>query len=163
MKTSIVYPGTFDPITLGHVDIIQRAAKLFEYVWVVVAPTSRKAPYFSIEERMRWVQSVFQDVSGIEVVSFPGLLVDFIKENGVTAILRGLRAVSDFDYEFQLSHMNLCLLPHLETIFLPAKPELSYISGSLIREVISLGGDISAFVPPVVSDYLDIGKTQTNK
>ncbi|MFV9988770.1 MAG: pantetheine-phosphate adenylyltransferase [Coxiella endosymbiont of Dermacentor nuttalli] len=154
MKPIAVYPGTFDPLTKGHIDIVERASFLFEKIIVACALTSRKAPYLSLNERMYLIKEVFTDAVNIEVVSLEGLLVDFAKRRNVKTILRGLRAVSDFNYEFQLAHISQCLSPDIETIFLPARESYSYISGTLVREVVELGGDISPFVPPFVAQWL---------
>jgi len=154
MTRIAVYPGTFDPMTNGHVDIITRAARLFDEVVVAVAPTSRKTPFFSLDERIALVSKVLEGFDHVSVESLQGLLVDFAKNHNAQVILRGLRAVSDFDYEFQLAHMNYRMTPDIETIFLPGSEGSSYISGTLVREIIHLGGDASAFVPPIVAEHL---------
>ena len=156
MKPTAVYPGTFDPLTNGHVDIVERALPFFKKIIVACAPTSNnKTPHLSLEERINLVKTVFIDADNVQAMPFKGLLVDFAEKHQATVILRGLRAVSDFDYEFQLAHMNHRLSLRIETIFLPAKQGYSYISGTLIREVFALGGDISPFVPPVVVEHLE--------
>lgn len=156
MKPTAVYPGTFDPLTNGHVNIVERALPLFKKIIVACAPVgSSKTPCLSLEERINLVKAVFIDADNVQVVPFEGLLVDFAEQHQATIILRGLRAVSDFDYEFQLAHMNHRLSPKIETIFLPAKESYSYISGTLIREVYKLGGDIFPFVPPLVVEQLE--------
>lgn len=149
-----VYPGTFDPLTNGHMDIIERALLLFDKVIVACAITSRKIPYLTLYERLDLIKAVLTDFENVQVIPLKGLLVDFSKQHHVNVILRGLRAVSDFDYEFQLAHMNQRLSPEIEIVFLPAKAGYSYISGTLVREIIELGGDISSFVPPLVARYL---------
>ena len=154
MKPTAVYPGTFDPLTNGHVDIVERALPLFERIIVACAPTTRKTPCLSLEERIDLVKAVFVDANNVQVIPLEGLLVDFAEKHQATIILRGLRAVSDFNYEFQLAHMNHRLSPRIETIFLPAKEGYSYISGTLVREVVELGGDIFLFVPPLVVERL---------
>ncbi|MFW0094366.1 MAG: pantetheine-phosphate adenylyltransferase [Coxiella endosymbiont of Haemaphysalis qinghaiensis] len=154
MKPIAVYPGTFDPLTNGHVDIVERALPLFKKIIVACAPTSSKTSHLSLEERINLVKSVFVDANNVQAVPLEGLLVDFAEKHQATIILRGLRAVSDFDYEFQLAHMNHRLSPRIETIFLPAKEGYSYISGTLIKEVFELGGDIFPFVPPLVVEQL---------
>ncbi|WP_304986020.1 pantetheine-phosphate adenylyltransferase [Coxiella-like endosymbiont] len=155
MKPVAVYPGTFDPLTKGHVDIVERAMLLFEKIIVACAPTSsRKTPHSSLAERMDLIEAVFADAINIEVAPLEGLLVDFAKQHNAKIILRGLRAVSDFDYEFQLAHMNHHLSIEIQTVFLPAKESYSHISGTLVREIVELGGDISPFVPPLVAQRL---------
>lgn len=154
MKLIAVYPGTFDPLTNGHIDIVERALPLFKKIIVACAPTNSKTSHLSLEERINLVKAVFVDVNNVQAVPLEGLLVDFAKKHQATIILRGLRAVSDFDYEFQLAHMNHRLSPRIETIFLPAKEGYSYISGTLIKEVFELGGDIFPFVPPLVVEQL---------
>lgn len=154
MKAVAVYPGTFDPLTKGHVDIVERAILLFEKIIVACASTSRKKPYLSLAERIGLIKEVFADVINIEVVPLEGLLVDFAKQHNAKIILRGLRTVSDFDYEFRLAHINHYLSPEIQTIFLPAKENYSHISGTLVREIVELGGDISLFVPPLFAQRL---------
>ncbi len=155
MTRIAVYPGTFDPITNGHVDIIKRATRLFDKVIVAVAPTSRKQPFFSLDERMKLVAEVLAQFDNVSVLKLQGLLVDFAKHHDAQVILRGLRAVSDFDYEFQLAHMNHRMASDIETIFLPGSEGSSYISGTLVREIINLGGDVSVFVPSIVAKHLE--------
>lgn len=149
-----VYPGTFDPITNGHADLARRAASLFERVILGVAVHSGKAPFFPIHERVALAQEALGDAENIEVVGFDGLLVDFARKNGARAIVRGLRAVSDFEFEFQLAAMNRKLAPELESLFLTPAEDYAFISSSLVREVAQLGGDIAAFVHPAVEDAL---------
>lgn len=149
-----VYPGTFDPLTNGHVDIIVRAAKLFEQVIVAIAPTNRKKSFLSFDERRALVTAVLEQYRNVQIARLDGLLIDFAKHHAAHVILRGLRAVSDFDYEFQLAHMNHRMAPDIETIFLPGSEGSSYISGTLVREIIDLGGDVAAFVPPIVAKHL---------
>jgi len=141
-----IYPGTFDPITNGHTDLVQRACRLFDKVIVAIAAGSSKQPVFSLEERVATAGQVLQDISNAEVCGFDTLLVDFMKQRGATVIIRGLRAVSDFEYEFQLASMNRHLSPDIETVFMTPAEEYSYISSSLVREVARLGGDVSPFV-----------------
>lgn len=154
MKPTAVYPGTFDPLTNGHVDIIQRALPLFEKIIVACAPTSRKAPYLTLDERIDLIKKVLADFKNVQVMPLEGLLVDFAKQHKADVILRGLRAVSDFDYEFQLAHMNHRLSPEIETVFLPAKEGYSYVSGTIVREIVKLGGDVSPFVPSLIARHL---------
>ena len=151
---SVVYPGTFDPITNGHADLVLRAARLFDRVVVAVAADTGKAPTFTVDERLALVREVLGERPGVEVVSFTGLLVDFAKELGVGVIMRGLRAVSDFEFEFQLAGMNRRMAPEIETLFLTPAETYSYISSSLVREISRLHGDVTPFVSPVVQAAL---------
>lgn len=153
MKT-IVYPGTFDPITNGHVDLVERASNLFGNVIVGIASSQKKRPLFLIEERIQLAEEALSHLPNVKVLGFDYLLVKFVKDCNATAILRGLRAVSDFEYEFQLANMNRALSPNLESIFLTPAEHLSFISSSLVREISSLNGDVSRFVPAVVADAL---------
>lgn len=145
-----VYPGTFDPITLGHEDIVHRAANLFDEVIVAVAGSTNKRTLFSFEERVSLAQSVFKQNSNIKVVGFSGLLMQFVQNQGAQMVVRGLRAASDFEYEFQLAGMNRKLFPKLETIFLTPSEQYMFISSTLVREVASLDGDVHQFVSPTV-------------
>ena len=145
MTVAAVYPGTFDPITHGHSDIIERATKMFDRVIVAIAASPSKKPVFSLEERVSMAQTVLSHLDCVEVVGFDRLLVQFAEENNAKVILRGLRAVSDFDYEFQLAGMNRKLNNQIETVFLTPAEKYSYISSSLVREIASLGGDVSDF------------------
>ncbi|MES9902340.1 MAG: pantetheine-phosphate adenylyltransferase [Sedimenticola sp.] len=148
-----IYPGTFDPITNGHSDLIQRAAKLFERVIVAVAVSSGKGmqgPKFDTRERVDLATEVLSGIPNVEIIEFDTLLVDFTRQVGAGVILRGLRAVSDFEYEFQLAGMNRRLAPELETMFLTPAEQFAYISSSLVKEVAALGGDVSEFVHPAV-------------
>jgi pantetheine-phosphate adenylyltransferase len=153
MQTAI-YPGTFDPITNGHSDIIERASRLFDRVVVAVAANPRKSPVFGLAERVKLVGEVLQDFPNVEVLEFDTLLVDFTRECGASVILRGLRAVSDFEYEFQLAGMNRRLAPDIETMFLTPAEQFTFISSSLVKEVSDLGGDVKDFVHPVVAAAL---------
>lgn len=154
MSVSAMYPGTFDPITLGHEDLVRRAARLFDKVVVAIAANPAKAPMFSLEERVELAQAALSDVPNVEVSGYDGLTVDFAQDRGLRVILRGLRAVSDFEYEFQLANMNRHLARDVETAFLTPKETYNFISSSLVREICSMGGDISKFVSPVVNDAL---------
>jgi pantetheine-phosphate adenylyltransferase len=146
-----MYPGTFDPITLGHEDLIRRAALLFDKVVVAVADdTSGKAPMFNTEERVALARTVLADIEGVEVTGYSGLTVDFALKQGLRVMIRGLRAVSDFEYEFQFANMNRHLTDEVETAFLTPTEKHTFISSSLVREVASLGGDVSEFVSPKV-------------
>ncbi|MCG5055611.1 MAG: pantetheine-phosphate adenylyltransferase [Myxococcales bacterium] len=145
-----IYPGTFDPITNGHVDILKRAVRLCDKVIVAVAHNVRKAPLFSVEERVEMVRAAVGDLPNLEVDAFSGLLVDYARQRGARAIVRGLRAIADFEYEFQFAHMNRHLAPDVETIFLMTSEESFYVSSSLVKEVASMGGDINRIAPPAV-------------
>ena len=151
---SVIYPGTFDPITNGHTDLIMRAARLFDRVVVAVAADTGKAPTFTTEERLALVRSAMDGHPQVEVVSFSGLLVNFTRELGIGVIMRGLRAVSDFEYEFQLAGMNRRMAADIETLFLTPAEQYSYISSSLVREIARLRGDVSSFVAPIVQAAL---------
>ncbi|MFO1507068.1 MAG: pantetheine-phosphate adenylyltransferase [Lysobacterales bacterium] len=145
-----VYPGTFDPITHGHTDLVQRAVRLFDSVLVAIAESPSKQPGFSLDERIAMARVALSGIEGVEIRGFSGLLADFVVESGAGVILRGLRAVSDFEYEFQLAGMNRHLIPSAETLFLTPAGQYSFISSSLIREIARLGGDVSGFVHPAV-------------
>lgn len=151
---SVVYPGTFDPITNGHVDLIHRAARLFDRVVVAVALDTGKTPLFSIDERVALVRGSLTDQPNVEILPFQGLLVSFTRELGISVIMRGLRAVSDFEYEFQLASMNRRMAPDIETLFLTPAEKYAYISSSLVREIARLRGDVSTFVTPTVQAAL---------
>jgi pantetheine-phosphate adenylyltransferase len=147
---SIVYPGTFDPVTNGHSDLIARAARLFDHVVVAVAEDSSKASTFTVAERLEMLRGIASTHSNVEITSFSGLLVEFARGLGIPVIMRGLRAVSDFEYEFQLAGMNRRMAADIETLFLTPAEQYAYISSSLVKEVARLGGDVSSFVPPSV-------------
>ena len=151
---SIVYPGTFDPITNGHVDLVERACRLFDHVIVAIARSERKRPLFSLDERIHLCEVALSHLSNVEVVGFDILVVKFLHDRGACAVLRGLRAVSDFEYEFQLANMNRAMDPDFETVFLTPADHLSFISSSLVREIASLDGDVSKFVHPAVQRAL---------
>jgi len=154
MGIKAIYPGTFDPITKGHIDIVKRAAKLFEQVTVAVAINPTKVPTFTLEKRVEFAQVALANVVNVTVLGFEGLLADFAKQCEAQVIVRGLRAVSDFEYEFQMAGMNRTLIPEVETIFLTPATEYTYVSSSLVREIAALGGPIDNFVPAVVRDAL---------
>ncbi len=155
MAHCAIYPGTFDPITFGHIDLAQRALRLFDRLIVAIGTDSAKQPTFTVEERVRMAQLSFADLDDkIEVAPFDGLLVDFARTMGAQAIIRGLRAVSDFEYEFQLATMNRQLAPDLESIFLTPAKEYAFISSSLVKEVAMLGGDVAHFVPKEIEQML---------
>ncbi len=150
----VVYPGTFDPITNGHVDLVHRASFLFDSVVVAVAASPKKKPLFSLEERVQLCRDVLGDLNNVEVCGFDCLLVQLVREKGASAVVRGLRAVSDFEYEFQLANMNRSLAPDMESIFLTPAEHLSFISSSIVREIAMLGGDVSKFVTPPIEAAL---------
>ncbi len=152
MRT-VLYPGTFDPITNGHVDLVHRALKMFDRVIIAIARSEKKKPLFSLDERVDLARKVCGDIKGVEVEGFNVLVSEFARERQAV-VLRGLRAVSDFEYEFQLANMNRAMDPNFETVFLTPSDTLSYISSSLVKEIASLDGDVSNFVPPVVNDAL---------
>ncbi|MDP1775659.1 MAG: pantetheine-phosphate adenylyltransferase, partial [Moraxellaceae bacterium] len=147
MSTRVIYPGTFDPITNGHKDLVERAARLFDEVVVAVAASEKKKPLFSVEERVHLAQEVVAHLPNVRVVGFDKLLSFFVDDMEANVVLRGLRAVSDFEYEFQLANMNRQLNRDFETVFLTPSEHLSFISSSLVREIAILGGDVSQFVP----------------
>lgn len=150
----VIYPGTFDPITNGHVDLVERAARLFDRVVVAIAFSEKKTPLFSLDERVTLCRESLAGVDNVEVKGFSNLLTDFAKSEGARCVLRGLRAVADFEYELQLANMNRALYPEFESVFLTPSEHLSYISSSLVREIASLNGEIEQFVPDVVAEAL---------
>ena len=150
MAVSAMYPGTFDPITLGHEDLVRRATRLFDRVVVAIAANPSKEPMFSLEERVELAEVVLAGMDGVEVMGYSGLTVNFAQEHELHAIVRGLRAISDFEYEFQLANMNRHLTDEVESVFLTPTETYTYISSSLVREICSMGGDISEFVSPKV-------------
>jgi pantetheine-phosphate adenylyltransferase len=154
MKNIAVYAGTLDPITFGHIDVIERAAAIFDRIIVAIAASTAKNPLFSLEERVDLAKSVLNHRDNVNVLGFNCLLLDFVKKHEANVILRGLRTVTDFDYEFQLASMNRNLNPSIESIFLMPAEKYMSISSSLIREIASLGGDVSAFVPEIVVSAL---------
>ena len=154
MKQKAIYPGTFDPVTNGHVDIIGRAAHIFPELVVAVASNKVKRPYLSLETRIKLLEDTVGHFPGVQVVGFDSLLIDFALEQEASIILRGLRAVSDFEYEFQLAGMNRKLSKKIETLFLTPSENLMFISSTLVREISALGGDVSQFVPEVVVQAL---------
>ncbi|MCW8828421.1 MAG: pantetheine-phosphate adenylyltransferase [Gammaproteobacteria bacterium] len=155
MSVTAIYPGTFDPITNGHSDLIQRACRLFDRVIVAVAANPKKTPLFTLEERVALAQGVLGGMEKVEVCGFDSLLAEFARQRGAAVILRGLRAVSDFEFEFQLAGMNRHLAPDVETLFLTPAEKYTFISSSLVKEVASLGGDIEDFVDPAVKAALN--------
>lgn len=149
MKKAI-YPGSFDPVTLGHIDVIERASKLFDYLIIGVLGNSAKTPLFSIEERVNMLREVTKHLPNVEVRSFGGLTVDFAKECGANAVVRGLRAITDFEYELQIAQLNRVIAPEIDTVFLTTNLKYAYLSSSSVKEVASYGGDITQFVTPLV-------------
>lgn len=149
-----VYPGTFDPLTRGHEDLVRRASTLFGELVVAIADSTAKRPFFTVEERIAMAREVLADVKNVQVLGFSGLLIGFVREQRARVVLRGLRAVSDFEYEFQLAGMNRHLYPEMETIFLTPSEQHMFISATLVREIASLGGDVSQFVHPLVAKRL---------
>jgi len=154
MNNKAIYPGTFDPITLGHEDLIQRTARLFDTVIVAVADSSAKRPFFTRDERVNMARTVLKDVKNVEVVGFSGLLMKFVRQNKARVVIRGLRAVSDFEHEFQLAGMNRGMYPDVETLFLTPGEQYMFISATIVREIAILGGDVSKFVAPHVARQL---------
>lgn len=154
MINCAVYPGTFDPITLGHFDLIQRASLLFDRFIVAVAEGVHKNPQFALDERIEVCRDAVVELSHVEVLPLSGLLINFAREHDARCIIRGLRAVSDFDYEFQLAGMNRRMEPDIETLFLPAGEAVQYVSSTMVREIVQLGGDVSSFVPKAVMKRL---------
>ena len=152
--STVICPGSFDPVTIGHVDIITRAAKMFDHVIVAVLVNVEKKPWFTIDERMDLLRKATADIENVEIASFDGLLVDFAARRGAKAIVKGLRAVSDFEYEFQMALTNSKLDPEVETIFLTTSSENMYLSSSIVKQVGLLGGDIKPFVPSCVHDEI---------
>jgi pantetheine-phosphate adenylyltransferase len=149
-----VYPGTFDPLTRGHEDLVRRASKLYQRLVVGVADSRNKRPFFSLEERVTIAREVLSHYDNVEVQAFSGLLKDFVRAQDATVIVRGLRAVSDFEYEFQMAGMNRYLLPDVETVFLTPSDQYMFISGTIVREIAQLGGDVSKFTFPSVEKWL---------
>ena len=154
VSSGVMYPGTFDPLTNGHAEIIQRAAGMFGRVIVAVATNPAKTPLFDLEQRISLIEAVVGDIPGVSVAGYSGLTVEFARDHGLKAIVRGLRAVTDFEYEFQLATMNRHLAPDVETIFLTPTEEFMFVSSSLVREIAAMGGDVSAFVHPHVLEAL---------
>jgi pantetheine-phosphate adenylyltransferase len=155
MSLSAIYPGTFDPVTNGHYDLVRRASRLFSRVVVAIAASPGKVPLFTLEERVELAREVLGDLGNVEVTGFDCLTVDFARKHNLDVMVRGLRAVSDFEFEFQLANMSRALAPELESVFLTPQEDLSYISSSMIREIAMLGGDVSPFVHPSVKRALD--------
>ena len=154
MTTKAVYAGTFDPITLGHEDITRRAATLFDSIIIAIADSKSKKPLFTLDERIAIAHEAFADTPNVEVMGFSGILMNFVRQQGARVVVRGVRSVTDFDYEFQLAGMNRSLYPEVETIFLTPGEKHAYVSATLVREITMLGGDASQFVSPNVAARL---------
>jgi pantetheine-phosphate adenylyltransferase len=154
MKHRALYPGTFDPITNGHHDLVRRAASLFDHVIVAIAANPNKAPLFTLEERVELARRVLSDLHNVEVLGYSGLTVDFARQHKAGVVVRGLRAVSDFEFEFQLANMNRHVAREIETVFLTPQEQFTFISSSLVREIAILGGDVHEFVDPIVETEL---------
>jgi pantetheine-phosphate adenylyltransferase len=154
MARNAVYPGTFDPITNGHHDLVRRAAGIFDRVVIAIAANPSKAPRFQLDKRVELARAVLVDLPNVEVMGYSGLTVDFARENGLNVIIRGLRAVSDFEFEFQLANMTRHLDQTIETVFMTPQEQFTFISSTLVREIAALGGNVSEFVHPVVADAL---------
>jgi pantetheine-phosphate adenylyltransferase len=150
VKNIAVYAGTFDPITYGHIDLVERASRMFDKVMVAIASNARKQPLFTLEERVDLAKQAFSKNSNVSVHGFDTLLTDFALQHGANIFLRGMRAVADFDYEFQLANANRCLAPKIESIFLMPAEKYAYVSSSIVREIAMLGGDVKSFVPDTV-------------
>ena len=162
MKTAI-YPGSFDPVTLGHIDVIKRASKLFDHLIIGVLNNRAKTPLFSVEERVKMLEEVTKDIPNVEVKSFAGLTVDFAKECNANAVVRGLRAITDFEYELQMAQTNRVLAPDVDTIFLTTSLEYAYVSSTIMKEVARFGGDLSNFAPPEIIKTLRMKLQQVNE
>ena len=150
----VVYPGTFDPLTRGHEDLVRRAARVFDRVVVGVAASEAKSPFFTGAERVEMARTVLSEFANVEVIGFSSLLMDFVQSQGAKIILRGLRAVSDFEYEFQMAGMNRHLYPNVETLFLTPSEQFTFISATIVREIARFGGDVSHFVHPLVAEKI---------
>jgi pantetheine-phosphate adenylyltransferase len=161
MSVTALYPGTFDPPTNGHIDLIQRGAKLFDHLIVSILNNPGKDPLFTVEEREEMLREAISEMSNVSVATFDGLMVDFARQQGATAVLRGIRAISDYEYEFQMALMNRRLAPEIETVFLQPAGRYSFVSSRMLKEVFSFGGDVSGLLPPNVLKRLQgrIGKS----
>ncbi|MGH8618980.1 MAG: pantetheine-phosphate adenylyltransferase [Burkholderiales bacterium] len=154
MNRKAIYPGTFDPMTLGHEDLVRRGAKLFDHLVLAIADSKAKRPFFTLDERVEIAREVLSDCKNVTVMGFSGLLMDFVQQQGAWVVMRGLRAVSDFEYEFQLAGMNRGLYPNVETVFLTPGEQHMFISATIVREISVLGGDVTKFVNPLVAKRL---------
>lgn len=160
-----IYPGSFDPVTKGHIDIIRRAAKMFDVLTVAVLNNSEKTPLFSVDERVKMLRRVCEDIPNVEIDSFSGLTADYAKKRGTDVIIRGLRAITDFEYELQMAQTNRKILPTVDTVFLTTSLEYAYLSSSIVKEVASYNGDISEFVTPEIAElvYSKLGVEKNGK
>jgi pantetheine-phosphate adenylyltransferase len=158
----VVYPGTFDPFTRGHNDLVRRAAKMFDHVTVAVAESQRKAPFFPLPDRVAMAKEVLADVTNVEIRSFDCLLNDFLGQIGTTCVLRGLRAASDFEYEFQMAGMNRSLNREIETLFLTPDEKFMFVSATMVREIAWFGGDVAQFVHPIVAARIRVRARELN-
>ena len=149
MSQRAIYPGTFDPMTKGHIDLIERACNLFDEIVIAIAASEAKNPLFTLDERIKIAEKIFESNEKVTVIGFSGLLVDLAKDNDAKILIRGLRVVADFEYEFQLANMNRAMMPELESVFLTPKEQYSYISSSLVKEICKMGGDVSEFVDAI--------------
>jgi pantetheine-phosphate adenylyltransferase len=154
MSRRAIYPGTFDPVTNGHKDLVRRAAGIFDHVLIAVAANPGKTPLFNHEERISLCRRVLADIPNVSVEGYQGLTVDFMRQNGIRIVVRGLRAVSDFEFEFQLANMQRHLLADIETVFLTPQEQFTFISSTLVREIAVYGGDVKQFVDPIVAEEL---------
>ena len=154
MSQRAIYPGTFDPMTKGHVDLIERACNLFDEIVIAIAASEAKNPLFTLDERIKIAEKIFKNNQKVKVIGFSGLSVKLAKDNDAKILIRGLRVVADFEYEFQLANMNRAMMPELESVFLTPKEQYSYISSSLVKEICKMGGDVSEFVDPIALSEL---------
>ncbi len=161
MKTA-VYPGSFDPVTMGHLDIVERTSQIFDKVIIGVLNNRAKSPLFSVEERVNMLKEVTADLPNVEVQSFAGLLIDFVRKNEAQIIVRGLRAITDFEYELQMAQTNRVMAPEVDTLFLTTNLRYSYLSSSIVKEIAAGGGDISAFVHPYVAERMRMKLSKVN-
>lgn len=160
--STVIYPGTFDPVTNGHLDIIKRSAVLFPHVLVAIAASPNKKPLFDLEERVRLMQESVAHLNNVDVIGFSDLLAHVIKQHNITAIIRGMRTTMDFEYELQLAHLNRLLTQGVESLFLPSSEQWSYISSTIVREIYLHGGDVSQFVPEPVFKALQVKRAKTD-
>lgn len=161
MQVTAIYPGTFDPMTMGHIDVALRAGKMFDHLIIAIAESPGKKPHFTLDERVAMANEIMQDHSSIEIQPFTGLLVDFAKATRASVIVRGLRAISDFDYEVQIAGVNRHLAPKVETVFIAASHDYTFLSSSIVREIASHDGDYSDFVHPIVQQAFDAKRAGT--
>ncbi|MEM8594383.1 MAG: pantetheine-phosphate adenylyltransferase [Pseudomonadota bacterium] len=159
----LLYPGTFDPITLGHQNLVERASQLFDTVTVAVAQSTRKNPMFSLDRRVSMAQNALSNLDNVEVIGFSGLIMDLVRDTGANAVLRGLRSMTDFDYEMAMAMTNKAVIPEFETLFMCPEPTYSHISSTFVREISALGGDVSQFIHPSVNEILVNEIAEKNK